>query len=508
MPAEDSFVGSVVEDRYKIRGLLGKGGMGAVYAATHLKLDRAVAVKLMHPSFATDEAAVARFLREARAAARVEHANAVKVYDFGSLPDGSVYLVMEMLNGVSLRDVLRRHGRLSLKQAADVVRQAGAALGAAHAQAVVHRDVKPENIVVQVDGAGRARVTLVDFGLAKLIADVESQVTHASQLVGTPRYMAPEQFTGGDVDHRADIYALGIVLYEMLAGRAPFEGTISEIIGKHLHAPPPPVPDLPDALTLMLARALSKTPGGRYQSTAELAADLDRVAGSEPAQWPPLADPAPATVDVAGATPSSLSTVPPAAATNAQRSFPVLDVQPTPLPGAAADEETRLRAADPPTVVVPEQARLAALADKSPTAGEPAARRWKVPVAAGAIVLLMVASFRAFNSPPYHVQAPDAGAASEAAPPPPAPTIEPAPVASDQAPAPVKRSSSTTRSQPSGPASSTATQPATAADRPPDREPVRVIDRLRDLRDKRRADATGKGKSDKSGRGKDKKKNR
>src|SRR6185369_860769 len=197
-------------------------------------LDRPVAVKVLHGDLVSDESFSARFAREAKTAAKLEHPNAVHVYDFGSLEDGSAYLVMEFVDGVTLREVLRRNKTLPLAVVVDLVRQAAGAVGAAHARGIVHRDIKPENMMVRAGDDGRPVLKVVDFGLAKMLENQTSQLTNGSELIGTPKYMAPEQFSGDRVDERADIYALGCVLFELLAGRPPFEGTFVEVVGKHV----------------------------------------------------------------------------------------------------------------------------------------------------------------------------------------------------------------------------------------------------------------------------------
>ncbi len=284
MSTSESLIGSVLDGKYKVDRLLGRGGMGEVYAGTHLRLERTVAIKVLHGDLSDNASFVARFAREARTAAKLEHPNAVHVYDFGSLEDGSTYLVMEFIEGVTLREVLRANGRLDPGTAIDLVRQAAGAVGAAHARGIVHRDLKPENMMVRQDESGKAVLKVVDFGLAKMLENTTSQLTNKSELIGTPKYMAPEQFQAATVDGRADVYALGCVLFELLAGRTPFEGTFIEIVGKHVYADVPMVADfgveLPTELEAVIRQALQKDPEQRLATASEFVRELDAVAGT------------------------------------------------------------------------------------------------------------------------------------------------------------------------------------------------------------------------------------
>lgn len=286
MATSDSLIGSVLDGKYKVDRLLGRGGMGEVYAGTHLRLERAVAIKILHGDLNDNAAFVARFAREARTAAKLEHPNAVHVYDFGSLEDGSTYLVMEFIEGVTLREVLRANGRLDPGTAIDLIRQAAGAVGAAHSRGIVHRDLKPENMMVRQDDTGHLVLKVVDFGLAKMLENTTSQLTNKSEIMGTPKYMAPEQFQAATVDGRADVYALGCVLFELLSGRTPFEGTFIEIVGKHVYADVPMVADfgveLPPELETVIRKALMKDPEQRLATAAEFVRELDAAAGTTP----------------------------------------------------------------------------------------------------------------------------------------------------------------------------------------------------------------------------------
>jgi serine/threonine-protein kinase len=254
--------------------------MGAIFAATHVNLNRTVAVKLIRTDLLSQPTSVARFKREARMAAQVEHPHAVTVYDFGSLDGIGAYLAMEFVRGESLRSMLKRRGPLPLADAVEIASQVASVLGAAHRHGIVHRDVKPANILIRSD-AGRLAVKLTDFGIAKSVAVEETtQLTSPSELVGTPSYMSPEQFSGDPIDGRADLYALAVVVYEMLSGHCPFEGTLSEVIGKHLFTEPPALPDEgeTDAFSAFLRRALAKAPADRPATAAEFISELNEAA--------------------------------------------------------------------------------------------------------------------------------------------------------------------------------------------------------------------------------------
>ncbi len=276
---DTALAGAVLADRYRLEGLIGRGGMGVVYRARHTLLERAVAVKLLRPQFLSDERAVKRFLREAQAMARVEHANAVTIHDFGTLPDGGAYLVMEFIEGETLRSVLGRVGSLPVADAVAITEQICGAVEAAHRQGVVHRDLKPENIMFKRSDDG-AVVKVVDFGLAKVIDGAPTPgkpaLTSAGDLFGTPAYMAPEFFEGEEVDARADVYSIGILTYEMLTGSPPFQGSVQSIMSGHLFKVPTPISDsdIPEAVDQVIQVALRKRSTERYTTAAAFAARL------------------------------------------------------------------------------------------------------------------------------------------------------------------------------------------------------------------------------------------
>jgi class 3 adenylate cyclase/ABC-type transport system substrate-binding protein len=265
---------------YRIERLLGEGGTGAVYLATDEHLDRPVAIKLLPPAFSRDERFRSRFLREARLAARLEHPGIVPIYAAGEA-DGQLYLAMRHVRGADLRQILERDGRLEPERAIRILAPVAEALDAAHTEGLVHRDVKPGNILVEADD----RAFLADFGLAKHAATVNS-LSRESAFSGTIDYIAPEQIEGGEVDGRADEYALACVLFESLTGRPPFErDTDVAVVVAHLKDSPPSLtalrPELPAALDVVLARGMAKHPDDRYRTAGELVADARRAAGGE-----------------------------------------------------------------------------------------------------------------------------------------------------------------------------------------------------------------------------------
>jgi eukaryotic-like serine/threonine-protein kinase len=279
LPA-DPVIGLVLANRYRIEQRLGVGGMGAVYRAVHVHMKNTVALKVLHPQMTHVAEAVARFEREAVAAARIEHPNVAKATDFGRLHDGSFYMALEFVEGQSLREVLKS-GPLPTARAVNIVRQIAEALQAAHEQGVVHRDLKPENVMLQAKGKDQVKV--LDFGIAKVaLADPlpgDSQLTKAGAVFGTPDYMSPEQAGGKDVDHRTDLYALGILTYELLSGSVPFSGdSIAAILVKHLQEEPPAFPPQIDwRVAALVQRMLAKDPVARPASARAVADELMRL---------------------------------------------------------------------------------------------------------------------------------------------------------------------------------------------------------------------------------------
>jgi tRNA A-37 threonylcarbamoyl transferase component Bud32 len=321
----DPEIGSLIAERYRIVELLGTGGMGAVYRAEHLQLAKQVAIKLLRPEISARKDSDLRFQREALAGARLQHPNVVGVIDFGNRADGSLYLVMELLKGESLRDLLDREPRLPWPRALHIARQLLRGLGHAHAQGVIHRDLKPENVHLSNDGEDPDCAKLIDFGIAMLTAGEGSDVriTSAGLAVGTPTYLSPEQAVGGKLGPPTDLYSLSIVLYEMLAGRPPFVAEEPvRLLTAHAMTPPPSIaevaPDVvvPPAVEAMLRRGLGKTWPERTATAADYIAMIDdarREAGIEASSSsaPRYATPMPgslAVTPVAAGTPSPIDT--------------------------------------------------------------------------------------------------------------------------------------------------------------------------------------------------------
>ena len=262
-----------IAGRFRIEREIGTGGMGTVYLATHLGLERPVAVKIIRREFAGDADVADRFLREARTMAKLRHSNAAMIFDAGNLPDGRHFIVMEFVEGETLSQALAREGRFSATHAVHIATQICEVLEEAHRLGIVHRDLKPSNILL-----GRRGVCVLDFGVAKVLASsAESTATHAStgsgQVVGTPRYMSPEQCLGQRVGARSDLYSLGVLLYEMLAGRPPFIDPLqSALLVKQATAPAPPLPrlrqDIPRPLALAVHTLLAKRPDDRPRTAA------------------------------------------------------------------------------------------------------------------------------------------------------------------------------------------------------------------------------------------------
>ena len=283
----DSLVGTTLAGKYRIDGRLNEGGMGTVYRGCHVLMDKTVAIKVLRPSLAADEKIVARFSREARAASRITHPNAVSVTDFGEDESGLVFLVMEFLSGRTLKHVIRDEGPLPLARVVDITRQIGDALNAAHSQGVVHRDLKSDNIML-LDTMTSDYAKVLDFGIAKINEPdgaVDTNLTAPNLVIGTPQYMSPEQCSQDvEIDARSDIYSLGVILFEMLVGHVPFSGDSPTIVMmKHLQEPVPSVleerSDLPASVARVVARAMAKVRDNRYQNVAELIEDLTIASG-------------------------------------------------------------------------------------------------------------------------------------------------------------------------------------------------------------------------------------
>ena len=278
-PAADPMIGAIVNATYEVDRCIGEGGMARVYEAAHRRLpSKRFAVKVLNADLARVPEIAARFEREARAASQIEHPGVVAVHDGGRVPDGRPFIAYERLDGVELGALARREGRLEVREAVGIVRQAAEALGAAHARGVIHRDVKPENLFV-IGAPGCRRVKVLDFGISKMDEAFGESLTQTGAVLGTPAYMSPEQARGAKVDARTDVYSLGAVLFRLATGARPFEGveaaaTIGALLTSAPTRPRAIEPGVPEALEIVIQRAMAERPGDRYDTMAEFAAAL------------------------------------------------------------------------------------------------------------------------------------------------------------------------------------------------------------------------------------------
>jgi serine/threonine-protein kinase len=291
MHAMDAMLG-----QYRVTGTIGRGGMGVVHVAEHALLGRRAAIKVLRSELSQNQDAVTRFFNEARALAAIHHPGIVDVYDFGWTPDGAAFLVMEHLEGESLT---RRSARSPFRwpAALAIARQIAGALAAAHAKGIVHRDLKPDNVFLVPDPEvpGGERIKLLDFGIAKLAATSSAphSLTRTGAVIGTPTYMAPEQCRGVAVDHRADLYALGCVLYELCCGRPPFVGEGSgDLLVAHITTPAPAMsntnPEIPQLVETLVRRLLAKAPGDRLQTADKVILAIDALLSERTPTTPSL----------------------------------------------------------------------------------------------------------------------------------------------------------------------------------------------------------------------------
>jgi len=286
MAAKDPYIGrTILEGQFEIRQKIGSGGMGAVYKALQPAMDRMVAVKILHPKLTSRKDLMSRFRREARAMSHLSHPNTVRVMMYGELEDGSLYIVMEYLEGKNLNQVVRKEGPLPVERAIPVLIQSCGALQEAHSAGIVHRDLKPENIFLSTNGGLKDYPKVLDFGLAKVtereLRPGSIMLTQEGMVFGTPEFMSPEQAQGKVLDARSDVYSLATILYEVLTGKLPFDArTPMEFIQLHVTKPPIPLDEripgkiFPPGLGNVIGRALEKDPGNRWQSAAEFAEAL------------------------------------------------------------------------------------------------------------------------------------------------------------------------------------------------------------------------------------------
>jgi serine/threonine-protein kinase len=280
---QDPLIGTTIAGRYLIEEAIGEGGMATVYAARHRLVDRPCAVKVMNPTLAKNEVIRERFRREAKAAQKLAHPNIIEIFDQGETPEGSLYLVMEILEGQTVADLLEKQGSVTLERTLSIAIQIARALARAHDLEVIHRDLKPENIFLAEGTGGFDRVKLLDFGIARSMQD--TRLTGAGEVFGTPQYMAPERITSIDAGPSADLYALGVILYEMLCGTLPFDAAdVTTFFIKHLKEMPPAPrkrdPSIPEQIDKLIMELLAKDPKDRPVDAHRVHADLLSIAGA------------------------------------------------------------------------------------------------------------------------------------------------------------------------------------------------------------------------------------
>jgi hypothetical protein len=371
----DARLGTLLDGKYKLEAPLGEGGMGTVYRATHLMLDKPVALKVIKGDPGRSPDVVRRFQREARAASNLNHPNIAAAYDLGQASDGTLYIAMELVRGHSLKEVIRTSGPLEAPRIGRILRQVASALAVAHRNGIIHRDLKPQNIMLATEPDGSEIAKLLDFGIAKTFDEHATQLTATGFVIGTPQYMSPEQAAGRPIDARSDLYSLGIIMFEMLVGEVPFnDPSTPALLVKHLTEPAPvPSRRRPDLhitpeLEAVALRCMEKDPAARYQSAEEFAAALNGALGTTGTGVRAAADLNAATVIVPppgslaptvagagaapGATPPALATAvmpPKAIPPSAEKTGPVLSRAGTTIaPPAAAPPVL-----PPPTMMSP-----------------------------------------------------------------------------------------------------------------------------------------------------------
>jgi len=352
-PSADALVGHVLADRYRIEAQLGEGGMGTVYRAHHLGLDCPVAVKMLHPELTADREVAQRFDREAIALSKLDHPNCLRVLDAGTSPAGAKYIVMPLLAGQELRALI--DGPLALPRAVDLAVQILRGLEHAHRRGLIHRDLKPENVFVGHDDDGREVAKLVDFGIVKMLAQGTGvkTLTRAGLVFGTPRYMSPEQVTGGKIDERTDLYAVGVLLYEMIAGIPPFDAEdVGMLMRMQILADVPALPEtVPPAVVEVVGKLLEKSPNDRPKSAKEVRESLELALRTAPGRTVIAAS----GTDPTGATIAANAAI--AAAAMPTPRAPSLPQPPAPPPPATS---MRVAAVPPPPSAIGTEPTMAA----------------------------------------------------------------------------------------------------------------------------------------------------
>ena len=398
---EDKILGTILDGKYRLDSFLSRGGMGAVFRGTHVMLGRPVAVKMINQDLVTSPEIVRRFQREARAATQFKHPNVVDVYDLGETANGTLYIVMELVSGASLKESIRTRGPIDPQRTVRILGQVCDGLAQAHRRNIIHRDLKPQNIMLTVDASGAETAKIVDFGIAKTFeADAKTQLTATGSTLGTPHYMSPEQATGSEIDGRSDIYSLGVILYEMLTGEVPFnDPSLPSVLIKHMSEPPQPPslrrPDLniPPALEAITLRCLAKQPAERFENVETMAGALRRALPGrveDEATLPLRARPASeeATLPLAAAA----TVVSPKGTTMPAAPAATPPPLPPPLPTPAV-QATRGAATVVPTPTVPgTHPTVPATAPPPPVAPQPAQMRRGSPALALVIVFLALAA--------------------------------------------------------------------------------------------------------------------
>ncbi len=376
-PVTDPHIGKLLDGKYRLDAYLSQGGMGAVYKATHVMLDKIVVVKLIKPELVTSAEIVRRFQREARAASNLNHPNIVSVYDLGQTDDGTLYIAMEFIDGPSLKDVIRKTGPMPVARIKAILLQVATALGEAHSHNIIHRDLKPHNVMLSKGPGGVEVAKLLDFGIAKTFEDGSTQLTQTGFAIGTPQYMAPEQAAGKEVTPESDLYSLGVILYEMLTGKVPFDApTTAAILIKQLtEQPQPPSQRYPElnvspVLESIAMRCLDKDPTKRFASAGAFAEALTTVdarpafdAPTKIVANPVAAEPAPgarsaSTAGTPEPSPTSLVTAPLSAAptlaptaTSAPPPLPTREAPQAPAPIVMPTAPSAIPVAAPPVAV-------------------------------------------------------------------------------------------------------------------------------------------------------------